>query len=255
MKSFAALMKAFTAALQPAADGAPLTARDLYAAAADATVILEAASGVIVDVNPAAEALLGMPRSVAVGQTLAGLLVAEAAATLAAAAARAHAQGRAPPFRGLTRDRTREVELSVSSVRAEARGYLLVHLAPATRAGAAAAPPEAKALALIAGAAESFLVTNPELRITYCNPAFVRLAKVASEQQAEQQPLTRWLQLPPAALARLSAQMAAREAVTVLHAVLVDGAKGIHAVEVHAVAVPDGADSCFGFWIRPADHS
>jgi PAS domain-containing protein len=247
MKGFAALMRAFASQRTTPPDGVPLSARELYAASSDATVILEANSGVIVDANPAASALLGAPRTTLVGAHLSGLLEPGSASRLAAASAEAARTGRAEPFAACTADKTRELDVSVSTVRADARNYLLVHLA--ARAGASAAGSQS-AFQLIAQAGEPFLVTDPAFAITYCNPAFVRFAKGASPAQTRGAPLTRWIRLVPALQERLLRQMAAREAVTVTTSVLVDGGGVEHPVELHVVAVPDGAAPCFGFWIR-----
>jgi PAS domain-containing protein len=249
LKSFAALMRAFAAQRHASGDAVPLSARDLYAAAMDATAILDAASGVIVDVNPAAVTLLGAPRATLLGSRLAAILVAESASAFAEAAGRALADGRATRFRARTLDLRREFEVAVSSVRADSRAYQLVHLTPAGRASSVQAQ-ASSTFELIGNAAESFLVTDPELRISYCNPAFARLTKLGSAALAHGEPLTRWLRLSAGALEQLAAQMAAREAVTVMPAVLIDAARTEHPVELHAVAVPDQDDPCFGFWIR-----
>lgn len=249
MKGFAALMRAF-AAPRVAAPGVPVSPRDLYVAASDATAILEARSGVVVDVNPAAIAMLGAPRGALIGARLGGLLTTDSAGLLAAACEQASREGRADPFDARTANLTRELKLSVASVRAESNSYLLVHLAAG--AGPTAAS-EAGAFELITQAAEAFLVTDPHFVIRYCNPAFARLAKLASPAHARGAPITRWIPLGPEVQQRLVAQMAAREAVTVAAATLVDAVGGEHAVELHTVAVPDGGASCFGFWIRSGD--
>jgi PAS domain-containing protein len=247
VKRFAALMRGFAAQRAAPADGIPLSARELYAAASDANVILEANSGVVIDANPAASALLGVPRAILVGARLGALLELDAASRLAAASRAAVASGRAEPFPAQTVDLTRELEVVVSSVRAEARDYLLVHLAAGLRGSAVAT---ATAFELITQAAEPFIVTDPAFVITYCNPAFARLARGPSPAQARGAPLTRWIALRPALQERLIGQMAAREAVTVTASVFMDSNGVEHPIELHAVAVPDGAAPCFGFWIR-----
>jgi PAS domain S-box-containing protein len=105
-------------------------------------------------------------------------------------------------------------------------------------------------LRAIESASIGFLLTDAGLRIDYANQAFVEMLGLQAPEQVCGTSLGCWLELSAADLARLDQQLLRREAATVLLINLQRSPGGSPCVEVHAVAVPDGSDTRWGFTLH-----
>lgn len=241
----------------------------LFAAARQAVMIVELASDSILEANPAAAALLQTERAQLLGSSFVGAFAADCTPALLQliASARRHGYGeriiartRGPRADGGSRRARkarggRDLGVTLSIVSADSDSYLLVRLLPATRAGIDDSEGEVPSLVLdaIEQAPEGFVVTDPGLRLSYANRAFITMAGLESPAQWHGKSLAAWLELSQADLTRLHDQMARREAVTVWKTTLrrssLPNPEAVLEVEVSAIAVPDGSERSWGFRI------
>ncbi len=224
--------------------------RSLFLMAAEAVLIVDAASGKLEEANPAAIALFGAE------STRAGCLVGESFdaagnAVVQALLARVQASGKTETVSArLARDAA-ELRVSASLFRQEKRSHLLVRAAPAEGAGRSADAQAQSALAkLIANAPDAFVVTDLDGRILSANHAFVELAQLTTEAQVRGQSLEQWLGRTGVDLNVLISNLRQRGAVR-LFATVMRGEYGATSdVEISGVAVADGDPPCMGFTIR-----
>jgi transcriptional regulator PpsR len=106
-------------------------------------------------------------------------------------------------------------------------------------------------MAQAAGAApDAFVVTEPDGRVLAANDSFVRLAQLASEEQARGESLERWLGRPGVDLNVMIANLRQNESVR-LFATTLRGEQGTTAeVEISAVSVQEAETPCLAFVIR-----
>ncbi len=250
----------------------------LFAAARQAVIIVELAGNSIVEVNPAAAALLESERSQLLGSSFPGAFAADSTPALLQLIARTRVHGHSERLIARTRGTRaasgirlarwarsgRDIAITMSMVSADAESYLLVRLLPATRAGSDesdGSDDDVPSLVLhaIEQAPEGFVVTDLELRLSYANRAFIAMAGLESLAQLQGKSLAAWLELSQADLMRLNHQMARRQAVTVWKTKLRRSNLSIReamlAVEVSAIAVPDGRERSWGFRISAEAQS
>jgi transcriptional regulator PpsR len=225
--------------------------RSLFQMAAEAVLIIDAASGRLEEANPAATALFGA-ESLRAGWMLGESFDAAGNAAVQALLARVPASGKAETVSArLARDAA-EVSVSASLFRQEKTTHLLVRASPAQAAASRGAEAQAQsALAkLIANAPDAFVVTDLDGRILSANPAFVELAQLATETQVRGQSLDRWLGRTGVDLSVLISNLRQRGVVR-LFATVMRGEYGATSdVEISGVAVPHGEPPCMGFTIR-----
>jgi len=210
----------------------------LFAAAAEPVLIVDAATECIVEANPAAAALLTSTRPALVGALLTDAFVASGAEPIRSSLSRARRHGSSKALSVRTRDGGAELTATLSTSPSSA----LLH---SLRGGG-----RSKVLDAIESASVGFLMTDSNFNVEYANPAFVEMIELSSVDEVVGKTLMHWLELSAADLARLSKQMSHRKAVTVLTTRLRSDQKRSCDVEVSAVAVPDQENACWGFSIR-----
>ena len=225
--------------------------RLLFQMASEAVLIVDASSQRIVEANPAARVLLG-----AAGQIQNGGLVevfAESSReTLHGLLATVRIAGRAEETRARLGSSERDVIVSMSLFRQENASFFLVRIAPLEVEGNASALPytNSKVLDVVGSLPDGFVVTNPEGDILTCNRAFLDLAQLATEEQARDQPLERWLGRPGMDFNVLIANLRQHGSVR-MFATTIRGEYGTTAdVEISAVSVSGGAQPCIGLTVR-----
>ncbi len=232
--------------------GSELPYESLVASAIEPVLIVDAASGVIVEANPAVAQLLGAERATLLGTPFIDTLEEPSVAAVLRSFTIARAEGHAAAISVRTRQGWSTLELETALFRAAPDSFLLLRLT--ARSGADAGPARGRTGSLVLQAIESagvgFLITDSELRIEYVNRAFVRMLGLLSPEQVCGRPLAAWLTLGDADLARLQGPLAERHAATVLRTSLCNTRSGARLVEVHAVAVPAGRDTRWGFTLR-----
>jgi PAS domain-containing protein len=224
----------------------------LFATAREPVLIVDATSEVVTEANSAACRLLGMPRGELLGAQLASGFDASNTAELRRRMALARLAGKADYFGVRTLQGGTDLLLSLSLARAASESFVLVRMAArhATDIGDGDGDGASIAFHAIESAPIGFLVTDSEFRVEYANQAFVDLVEIRSAEDARGKSLANWLEFSEHDMARLRVQMIQREAATVLRPKLRAGQVLLRGIEVHAVAVPDGQNSRWGFSIR-----
>jgi PAS domain-containing protein len=229
------------------------SSESLFAASLEPVLILDSATEAIVEANPAAAQLLGVDRSALVGIPFLRIFdsVSSLSVQTSLAAVRS-ALGGADSVQVCTQDGGTPLSVTVSLFRASPRTFLLVRLAAAGdgglgdfRAGAPSAVFHA-----IEATSVAFLVTDSGFFLEYANRAFIDLVGLASQADVRSKSLARWLKFTAADLERLREQVSHRQAATLFCTGLETEHQPSRMVEVCAVVVPNGQDTCWGFTVR-----
>ena len=225
--------------------------RLLFDMAGEAILVVDASTSRVVEANPAAIELLGLPPRKVNGQPFPLGLSDKGQRDVAAMLARVRSGGRSEDVRVRGADTMPEVQVGASLFTQEDSQLFLVRMRP-VRAGAAL-PLQGNRGAIVQvveRAPDGFVVTDPEGRVLLANPAFVELTQLASEEQVRGESLERWLGRPGVDLSVMLATLRQQGSVR-LFATSLRGEHGAQAeVEISAVAVPDGEPPCLGFTVR-----
>jgi transcriptional regulator PpsR len=226
--------------------------RLLFQMASEAVLIVDATTQKVVEANPAAVQLLGETTRRVVGRAFPDGFDTESTQALQGLLAGVRAAGRADDVRARLAEGRREVVVSASLFRQENSTLFLIRLAPVQTDASGTVVPKTKSrvLEVVENAPDGFVVTDLEGRILSANPAFVELAQLATEEQAQGESLERWLGRPGVDLNVLIANLRQHGSVR-LYATTLRSEYGASAeVEISAVSVPSGAQPCLGFTIR-----
>jgi transcriptional regulator PpsR len=223
--------------------------RLIFQATADPVLIVDAQSHKVIEANPSAAALFGIPLKRLEGRSFTGGFQneAELATLLNEAQAAGAKQGRARLIHG-----DQEIHVSASLFRQEGTASFLIHLSPTA---AKPTPSEidarqARLLEIIEHAPDGFVVTDRDGAVLITNGAFLELVQVASAEQVVGQSLDRWLGQPGLDLGVLLGNLKEHGTIRLL-ATLLRSEHGVTSkVELSAVATANGKTGCFGFLIR-----
>ena len=220
--------------------------RLLFQAMAEPVLIVDAASRKVAEANPAASQLFGEGTRI-VDRPFPEGFDEEGTAALQTLLARVRATGRPGEVRARLAGGAADLVVAVSLFRQDGAALLLVRLLAAD--GPAGVPAASPLLELAAAAPDGLVVTDRRGRIVGANGAFLELAQLTTEQQAQGEPLDRWLGRPGVDLDVLVANLRQHGAVR-LFATVVRGEHGASAkVEASAVAL-GGREAAFGFVVR-----
>ena len=227
--------------------------RLLFRQSGEAVLVIDTSARRVVEVNPAAERLLGEGPSELVGKGFAGLFdrdSQEEAASLIVVAQAASRVAQAP-----LSSRGRAFLASASLFRQDRASYCLVRLARADEAHAASddkGDPDLRAV--VERIPDAFLVADSVMTILTCNTAFLDMAALGAPAQAVGRPLADFL--GRAGLDRNLLLDALREhgSVRNFRTLMRDDYGAEEDVEVSAAAAPHGDQTVFGFTIRAVDR-
>ena len=225
--------------------------RLLFQMSVDPVLILDGESGRILEVNPAAQTLLGRAARRLANRPLADLFAVEDRTKITALLAALRGAGRAEDLTARLAEGTQEVSVSASTFRQEGGLLFLMRLSP-TRGAPAILVPEAttRLLKVVEGVPDAFVVTDGGARILTANAAFLDMVQVTSEEQLRGEPLDRWFGRQGVELEVLLANLRSRGSVRLYGTVLRGELGGATEVEISAVSVLNGGQPCFGFSIR-----
>lgn len=226
--------------------------RLLFDMAAEAILVVDAGTSKVVEANPAALELLGLPSRRVTGQTFPLGLPDKGLRDVNAMLAKVRSTGRSDEVR--VRQTPGDLIISATQFTQENAKLMLVRMRPARQAGAAPVTSTAKArqafIQVVERAPDGFVVTDFDGRVLMANAAFVELTQSASEEQVQGQSLDRWLGRPGVDLSVMLATLRQQGSVR-LFASSLRGDQGAQAdVEISAVAVADGDPPCLGFTVR-----
>jgi transcriptional regulator PpsR len=226
--------------------------RLLFQVASEAVLVVDAANRRILEANPSAGNLLGEVSKRLIGRVFPEGFDERSSATLQNLLGTVRATGRTDSVDVRSADGKRHYSVAASLFREERASFFLIRLAATGIDGSAAALPnqKSKVLEIVSSAPEGFVVTDLAGRILFANRAFLDLVQLATEEQARNESIERWLGRPGVDFNLLTAQLREHGSLR-LFATRLRGELGTDIdVEICAVSVPDGDDPCFGFTIR-----
>ncbi|MDE1921848.1 MAG: transcriptional regulator PpsR [Gammaproteobacteria bacterium] len=226
--------------------------RLLFQLSSEAVLIVDASTRKILEANPAAGVLLGTGAKDLLGRTFPDGFDAAGTDALQSLLAAVRATGRTDGLAVRAAGGDREFWATASLFREERASFFLIRLAAAGAGANDPASPrrESKVIEIVASAPEGFIVTDLDGRVLFSNRAFLDLAQLATEEQARNEPLERWLGRPGVDFNLLTAQLREHGSLR-LFATQLRGEFGSTVdVEICAVSVVDGDEPCLGFTIR-----
>ena len=225
--------------------------RLLFQLSSEGAVVADATTLKVLEVNPAASALLEESAQVLQARTLEELFAPASWPAVQALLAAVDAGGRAPETQARLRGHEPPVTTTASVFRQSGAVLLLVRFRTSDGAQQPGSGRSARMLAALEALPDGFVVTGEDWRILSANPAFCELVQQAHENQVVGQSLERWLGRPGVDLTIMLANL--REHGSVRNfATIIRGDYGApQEAVVSAVAALAGKVPCLGFSIRP----
>ncbi len=225
----------------------------LFQVASEAVLIVDATTRKVLEANPAAGRMLGEGNRRLIGRLFPEGFDESSTQSLQTMLGAVKATGRTDNVTVRSADGTRELITSASLFREERASFFLIRLSLLTPDRTGPATPmaqDSKVLEIVASAPEGFVVTDLEGRILFANRAFLDLVQLATEEQARNESLERWLGRPGVDLNLLTAQLREHGSLRLFATQLRGEFGSITDVEFCAVSVADGEEPCLGFTIR-----
>ncbi len=228
--------------------------RLLLQSSTDPILIVDAATQKIVDLNSGAAKLLGATAQRLVGQAFGeGLKPASSRAFLDWMTS-LRTTGRAEVLRVRFALDNSEQRIAGALFRQENVSHVLLRITSVSAPVAGQGESPMRLTDIVRALPDALVVTDGDGRVYGCNRAFLDLAQLATEEQARNESLERWLGRPGVDLGVLLANLKQHGTVR-LFATSVRGELGSSAeVEISAVAVGTSAEPVYGFAIRNVDR-
>jgi transcriptional regulator PpsR len=226
--------------------------RLLFQISPEAVIVVDAASQKVVEINPAADRLLGRRFRKLVGRTIPEFFEPASLAAVQAMLESVRFNGKADDIAVRLAEVADEYILAASLFRQDNSSHYLLRLSAADTPGANLAMPRSKStlLKVVEQLPDGFVVTDPAGQILTANPRFLDLAELASEQQARTLSLGEFVGEPGVDFNVLASNLREHGAVRNF-ATRVRGQNGaVEDVEITAVAALAGEQPCLGFTIR-----
>jgi transcriptional regulator PpsR len=222
--------------------------RLLFQTSAEAVLVLDGASTIVLEANPAALRMLGNGAHSVVGRPFAEAFDDRSATPVSTLVNAVRATGQGDEVRVRAARGKRAFRLSASLFRADTGTHLLARLGALDGSvGAAVDSPLTRAIEHLP---DGFVVTELDGRVLMGNRAFLDLVQVGAEDQLRGKALDEWLGRSRVDLNVLIANLKQHGAVR-LFATTLRGALGAETeVEISAVSVPDGETPCLAFSVR-----
>ena len=228
--------------------------RLLFRSSSDAILIMDPATGKVVEANPAASLLLAADARRLVGRHFPEGFDEAGTRAIESLIAGVRAAGRASDVRARLRAGT-ELTVSAAPVRQENTSLVLLRLSLVQTDSSGAAPEPASRLAkIVEKAPDGIVITAHDGRILSANAAFLDLAQLTSEEQARGESLDRWLGRPGVDLNVLVANLRQHAAVRLFATSIRSEFGATSEVEISAIALQNGDQPTFGFIIRNVDR-
>jgi PAS domain-containing protein len=229
-----------------------INSESLFAASAQAVLIVDADTGNILRANPATSLLLKLPPTVLIGAPFLSVFEDASANALKREFSTAKTSGSAAATGLRERIGGRCMTAQLSLVRSLPQCYVLARLEASESTAVEAPRAEAQSAVMEAldAAPMGFLIAAADFHVDYANRAFVTMVKAQSQTDVRGSSIFRWLRFNAADLSRLSARLSQRQAADVLTTVLHPNFGLPQQVQVCAVPVPDGLNTQWGFTVR-----
>jgi transcriptional regulator PpsR len=226
--------------------------RLLFQVSSEAVMIVDSASELIVDANPATLALFDVGAQQALNSSVATYFEPTDQQVVMNLLADVRSTGRDGKARGRLANGRRDCDVAASLFRQENASLFLVRLT-SHAAVPEAGPAKTTSLLLkyFETAADALVVTQFDGRVMRANLAFLEMAQLGNAEQARGEALDRWLGRTGVDLSVALANLRQNGAIKLFATVLRGEYGAVAEVEVSAVAVSDLDDKpCFGFAIR-----
>ncbi len=228
--------------------------RLLFEAVDEAVLVLDANTLAVYEHNGAAARLLGDAHKRIVGRNFTELLAVECQAEAYARFSQARSAGRSDELAVRLAQGQTELKLSASVFKQDSTVSLLVRLSP-WHAGAMGLSDgrthEGPSLMSVVNAMpDAFVLTDMQGRILSANQAFSDMLQLPPGESVQGQSLDRWLGRSSVDLNVLIGNLRQHGVLRLFPTTLRSGDGEPGAVEISAVAVPDGPQACLGFSIR-----
>lgn len=230
---------------------AELRYRQLFQMAGEAVLVIDAASGRVLEANPAAATMMDTPADKMVGQVFPLGLTPRSTKLVTSLLAAARRTGRADPVNAELAQGRNAVQVSATLLHQDQSHLLLVRLSRIDTQHAQAHGAEAAMLLQLAqGAPDGLVVTDLDGMVQAANTEFINLCQMAGEEQMRGQSLERWLGRTDVDLGVLVSNLRQRGAVK-LFATTLRGEFGASTeVEISAVTVTRSDPMLLGFTVR-----
>jgi PAS domain-containing protein len=221
----------------------------LYAASAEAVILVRLQPETVIEANPSAAKLLGRSRPALIGADLTSLFTTNSLDAIAAGVTAAVAAGHTCTRWVCAAGGQGFLDLKLSLVRTGSESHLLVHIQESDLVDASTRTPQpdSSVLKLLDNSSDAFFVTDRSLRLVYANRAFAKMTGKACSEALHGDSITQWLDLTQSDLDALAAQMLRRQCAQFLRTQWRRTANALRDVVLCAIAVPDGQTACWGF--------
>lgn len=230
--------------------------RLLFQMTPEAAIIVEAGSQKIVEINPAAEALIGRKVRRPLGRAVIEIFDRTSGAAAQSMLDTVRVAGRADEIMVRLSGHKDELLMAAYLFRQENTAYYLLRLSAVDAAAEGSIVSRSK-LSLLRAAErlpEAIVVTDETGRILTANESFLAVAAIASEERARTLSLEQLVGEPGVDFNVLLANLRQHGSVRNF-ATRLTGDNGIvEDVEITATALPDGEATSYGFSIRPAQR-
>jgi transcriptional regulator PpsR len=226
--------------------------RLLFREIREGVVIVEAASGRIIEANPAAAQLLEHGGQDLIGRRFPIGLDEHDSETVKVMLATAESTGRADEIRVRGPGGDRDLSLSASLFRQHNTPYFLIRIGSGAgeRLDPASLSRAERTNDVINALPDGFVLTDDSARIVAANQAFLDMAQIPTEKQALGEALDRWLGRPGVDVAVIAANLRRHGSIR-LYTTQLNGDLGISTtIELSGVVVPEGDLQRFGFVLR-----
>jgi transcriptional regulator PpsR len=224
--------------------------RILFQMTPEPVLIVDSGTQKILEANPAAREL-GNPKGKIIGLALPALIDAESLAALESLLTEVRTAGRADDMTLRMAHSGTQMAVTAFSFRQGNAKLLLVRFAHgAVQEGNLLTESKAKMLKLVEHVPDGFVVTDHDGVVITANEAFLQMAQLRNEGQAQGESLDRWLGRPGVDLSVLLNNLRQYGAVRLFSTGLRDEFGAESEVEISAGSVQNGGEPCYGFAIR-----
>lgn len=225
--------------------------RILFHDTAEAVLIIEASTRIIVEANPAAGTLLGSKPERLVGTVFPRDFAGSDSEAIIGLFASVRSGARA---RDLVVKRPGDggsLRVAASLLRHDMTSHFVVRLGQVINGAAVPQQtPEQQCVATLDRLPDGIVLTNESGRIVVANHAFLNLIQMPSDAAVRGEFLDQWVGVPGVDMPVLLANLRERGSVRLFRTTLRDVHRSVVEVEISAIAVPDDATGCYAFALR-----
>ena len=228
--------------------------RLLLQMAGEGILIVDAATGRVIEANPAAAEIFGAGLRRLVGSRFPQGFDEQGSHGIEALLGAVRTTGRSESVRA--RSGEREFDVAAGLFRQQDASYFLVLVRCAGEPPAGRGvptPAQSRLLEVLEASPDGWVVTGPRGEILSANRAFLELAQLATAEQARGQPLDRWLGRQSIDMRVLIGNLRRHGSVRMFATTLRGEYGACCDVEVAAVSAPSSAELLLGFSIRNVD--